>query len=95
MFLLLASLVGCKNACQELCVEIAAYADECDLDGWPELQVEACEEKFAKSDDEELLQTCEDEIENLRNEWECEDLEAYFIVEDSEGVPTGDAGGEG
>lgn len=74
LFVVLAA--GCHNPCQQLCVRMADYAEECGFTV-PDSEVDACIEEQAKPDDK---QVCRDfgDAETIRDEWSCEELAAYF-----------------
>ena len=76
---LLAALAGCKNDCQKLCQELAAYAEEeCGLT-WSDEEIKQCmaDHKRSETTEQERL-ICESNIDGLREEWTCDDLEDYF-----------------
>jgi hypothetical protein len=86
---LFAVLSGCKNDCQQLCQELAAYADEeCGLT-WTEEEIRECmaNHKRSETTEQERL-VCEANIDGLREEWTCDDLQDYFDKD-------GGSGGEG
>lgn len=72
-FLLL--LAGCGNACQQMCVDLAVYAEnDCGLT-IPDGEVDACKEANAEADDARLDQCAETrDPEAMREWWDCEDL---------------------
>lgn len=72
----LALLSGCSNPCQQLCLEMASYAEECGLTVSSD-EVKNCRESFTNSDQAELCQTWNDP-DQVREWWTCEDLEENF-----------------
>lgn len=75
MFLLLA-LIACNNPCQQICVEMAKYADEC---GYTvdKAEISACQDRYVSSAlDEATLAQCQDRSDPaaLREWWTCENL---------------------
>jgi hypothetical protein len=77
---LLAALSGCKNDCQQLCHEMADYAaDECGKE-WSKDQLKSCmdDEKEAVKANAAREDVCADIAPTLREEWSCDDIDAYF-----------------
>ena len=75
---LLILVVGCRNECQELCLDMAALADECGQ-SWSEEQVDSCLEEYSTRNQEKTdLEVCEAERPYLQDEWNCDWLEEYF-----------------
>jgi hypothetical protein len=72
-------LSGCGNACQDLCTEMAAFAeDSCGLT-WSKDQIKTCQADHKRSETtSEGRSVCADELEGLEDEWSCTDLDAYF-----------------
>lgn len=88
LLLLPALATGCRNACQDLCVEIADYAStECGLE-FPDAQIDQCiaDHKGSALEKGEAG-TCRNGLGDVADEWDCEEIQAYF---DEAG---GDAGG--
>ncbi|MCB9760873.1 MAG: hypothetical protein H6739_13630 [Alphaproteobacteria bacterium] len=81
LFLLIASLcalVACNNPCQDLCKEIASYAEDCNItvpDTEPGACIDAMRRRELTAEDRD---TCRDNAEFLRDEWTCADVELYF-----------------
>ena len=88
--LLLAPMVlaGCGNACQDLCGDMASFAeDECGLT-WSKEDIKTCEADHKRSETTaDGRAICADEGEGLQEEWSCDDLDAYFDAPD--GTDTG------
>ena len=83
MWILLLSM-GCRNPCQQLCLEIQSYAEE---DCGMTIEEEQIQECVDKQNDAEKAQqeSCSNALPALRDEWECEELDLYFGSEsDSE-----------
>ena len=85
--LLILLATACNNACQDLCKEMVAYAEECDFTV-PDDQPGACIAENGRRDmrknpmdfgagplsPKDQIQVCEENIDNLREEWSCEDV---------------------
>lgn len=82
---------GCRNSCQDLCVEIADFAaDQCGLE-FPDAQLDQCIADHKSSTLEKgEAGTCRDGVGNVADEWDCEEIQAYF---DAAGGDGGDTGG--
>lgn len=77
MFLLF-GLWSCDNACQDLCVEMADYAEECGISVDAE-ELTACQSAQAEADRAAKRQCrTQGDAETLRTEWSCEDLASYW-----------------
>lgn len=75
-----AALTGCHNACQDTCKEMARYAEECGYTVNDD-QVKACIDDFSRSNTEkEDREHCAENIDNIRNEWSCEEAGRYMGV---------------
>lgn len=70
---------GCTNACQSLCKEIADFAKtECGLT-FDEGEIDTCIADHASSElDEGEAAVCRDGKGRVAEEWDCEELAAYF-----------------
>lgn len=80
-------LAGCRNSCQQLCVEIRDFArSECDLE-FPDAEFDACIDAYAGVDKLQKQQ-CSDGVGQVSEEWDCDQVEIYF-----EGEVGGDGGG--
>lgn len=72
----LLALSACKTPCQQLCVEMASYAEECGLTVSDD-QLQTClDEQSADQDQGACRRTGEPET--LRTEWSCDDVEVFF-----------------
>ena len=73
-------LAACNNPCQEMCVEMAKFAEECGYTVEP-TEVEECRAGYATSElSDEDAQDCitAGDPQQLREWWSCEDvLENY------------------
>jgi hypothetical protein len=70
-------LAGCENSCQNLCEQMAAFADECGAPvGAGEL--ETCIDDFSDASGEQL-DACADfgSPDVVRRQWTCDDLTLY------------------
>ena len=75
---------GCHNACQDLCKEMYDYALECDLPVTQD-ELKACyKEQSSPNTPRSERQLCRQNFDNLRDEWTCEDLSAYWDGEGGE-----------
>lgn len=81
---------GCRNPCQQLCVEIADYAaDECGLE-FPDAQLDQCIANHGSGTLEKgEAGTCRDGLGDVADEWDCGEVEAYFDATGSGGGDTG------
>lgn len=76
--LALSVLVACHNPCQDLCKEIAAYAEECGHTV-PDTEPQTCIENNGRDVwEREDLQTCREFGDRLTEEWSCDDVGRYF-----------------
>jgi len=71
-------VAGCGSPCERLCDNMADYAEECGF-AVPDADLDACKEA-QKSADSEQQDVCSDygTPEGIRNEWTCDDLQAYW-----------------
>ena len=90
MLLGLLTISGCRNSCQELCEEMAAFsAEECNKE-FPDEQLDECINAYDKDNvDEEQEEVCASITPTLREEWTCDEVADYFDKGGSE--PTDDA----
>lgn len=73
---LLFALAGCRNACQQLCVDVAMYAEECGHTVNQD-EVDTCiDSKRTSTIGQEKIQQCAAtrDPEKLREWWSCDDL---------------------
>lgn len=78
MFIVL-GISGCRNNCQELCQEMAAFAEEECKKTFPEEQVDQCMVQYDKEKiDEKQDEVCEEILPTLREEWTCDEIDDYF-----------------
>jgi uncharacterized Fe-S cluster-containing MiaB family protein len=75
----LLAAAGCRNSCQQICVRMADYADECGF-SVPDDQLAACIDEQASGLEKEDRQACRDfgTPEAIRNEWTCDELARYW-----------------
>jgi hypothetical protein len=69
-------LSACNTPCQTLCVRMADYATECGYDV-SDADLDACLDEQATADDQGACRQASDPV-TLRNEWSCDDLQAFF-----------------
>ena len=77
---LMAGLVACKNPCQDICVEMARFAeDECGF-SVPDEQLDTCLSEQKQIDSPQERAACREsgDAETIAAEWGCEELEDYF-----------------
>lgn len=72
-------LAGCRNSCQQLCVDMADYAlESCNLQ-FSQGEIDSCISDHAGSEiDKDAIDACSIAAPNLEEEWDCEDLRDYF-----------------
>ena len=70
-------LAGCRNECQQLCLDMADYAESDCKKPFPDNQVKACQDKYASAV-EQTLDACETYRPTLKEEWTCDDIKQYF-----------------
>lgn len=75
---LLPAAAACRNSCQQVCVRMADYAEECGI-SIPDDDLGTCLEEHGQ-DDAEDRQICREygDAESIRREWSCEELELYW-----------------
>lgn len=78
--LLLAAGTACNNPCQEVCVRMATYADECGFKV-PDAELDSCLDENAEVEKDDI-EICKDfgDLETIRRQWDCEDLAPYWGV---------------
>lgn len=73
-------LPGCNNACQDICLEMARFAERnCGITV-PDDEVDACIEAQAGEASKDDRQACREfgNQSSIEEEWGCEELESYF-----------------
>ncbi|MFT5679769.1 MAG: hypothetical protein ACI8RZ_000674 [Myxococcota bacterium] len=104
MLLALLTLTGCRNACQEVCVELDAIAqDKCGLD-FSDEQFKTCvsdnsrgslrrylKDKYGEEAPSvgERLTTCNEVLLTVEEDTTCQDIELYFSEGSSGSTDTG------
>ena len=70
---------GCRNPCQQICVRMADYAEECGFTV-PDAEVDACIEAQSTDLEKADKEACRDfgSADQLRNEWSCDELARYW-----------------
>ena len=79
LFITITLLTGCANECQQVCNEMADWAQtECNQ----EFSKEDLNECYAEYTNDQVsdaqLADCAEYKDRIDEEWECEDIEAYF-----------------
>lgn len=76
---LMAVAAGCSNPCQQVCLEMASYAEECGLTVSNDA-LSACRENYTDAGEEEIKQ-CQDwdGSADLREWWTCDDVAENFL----------------
>ena len=71
-------LGGCRGPCEQVCVHLATYAEECGF-AVPDGQLDSCIEgqKDATAEEKDVCREYGDPA-VIRNEWTCDDLQAYW-----------------
>lgn len=74
----LLSLVACGNPCQQICTEMAAYAEECGLTVTDD-DVKACfDAQKGPLEKEEAALCREESADDIREWWTCDDVAENF-----------------
>ena len=80
-FILISSLsiTGCRNDCQQLCAEMADFAEEQCGRTWATTDIRTCMQNNSnRATNDVRRDACADNIETLREEWTCDDIDKYF-----------------
>jgi hypothetical protein len=75
----LLTAVGCRNACQDVCRNMADFAaEDCGIQV-SDADLDACYAR-QKSPEREDAKACRDfgDVDSIRNQWSCEELSGYF-----------------
>ena len=71
-------LMGCRNDCQQLCLEISDLAAECGYE-WTDKEERTCLADYRNTNtDRTYRESCSENIDFVREEWSCADMAAYF-----------------
>ncbi len=73
---ILAMSSGCRNSCQQLCIDIEELAKECGYQFTDEMKRECMENQGKKNAEERS--SCNQAKPLLDSEWTCDDLVVYF-----------------
>ena len=77
-------LAGCRNACQDICVDMRTVAEEC---GYvvSDDDFKLCLDEQKGKEARQNLPTCRQfgDEETIREEWTCDDLALYWEGDDS------------
>jgi hypothetical protein len=80
---------GCRNACQDICLDMADYATEC---GFPvsDAEIDACLDEQSKVEEKEDRKACRDfnDPQALRLQWSCDELADYWVGAAAQGTDT-------
>ena len=77
ILLCVASLVGCTNDCQQLCVEIREFAKDCE-EPFTDEDFKECMKEQGKKNGEERRSCTQARETPIEEQWTCEDIEVYF-----------------
>ena len=70
---------GCHNPCQDLCKEMAAFAEDGCQKTLSDGEVRACIREHTRDQlNEGDMAVCSEFTDTISAEWECRDLEPYF-----------------
>lgn len=84
----LLAATACRNACQDICPRMKAYAEDCGFEvSQDELRTCIQEQSGSNSSDDRAICRQEGSRSTLREEWTCEDLSDYWA-----GVAAADTG---
>ena len=74
----LLALAACNNPCQEVCVRMATYAEECGFKV-PESELDTCldDQADVSPEDKDLCRDFGD-LETIRRQWDCDDIAPYW-----------------
>lgn len=79
LFIILTFLTGCANECQQVCNEMADWAQtECNKEFSKEDLNECYTEYKNDQVSDAQLADCAEYKDRIDEEWTCEDIEAYF-----------------
>ncbi len=83
---LIAGLTACTNACQDICKELAAYAEDCDPSAVvSDEQMATCKADFSRGEtDKATRQHCAEFADNVQDEWTCDEALQYMGLAESE-----------
>jgi hypothetical protein len=76
LLLLATVLPGCRNACQDLCTELADYAQTACGYTWTDTQISQCIDDQASLTSDEIA-ACRDNS-NVASIWGCDEIADYF-----------------
>ena len=73
------SFLGCRNSCQQVCVHMTKYAEECGFTV-DSTQLTTCIQEQAGQGSRDDREACRDynDPEVVRAEWTCDDLALFF-----------------
>jgi hypothetical protein len=84
--------MGCRNDCQELCMEISSLAEDCGHE-WSDEDEKTCLSDYRNNNTtREYRETCGENLSFVKEEWNCADIDLYFEEEGSSGDGGSDTG---
>lgn len=78
------ALTGCRNPCQDLCVQMKLYAEDTCGFTVPDAELDACisDQAIVTAEEKDICRETGDQG-SIENSWDCDALAVYF------GGPTG------
>ncbi len=76
---LLTLLLGCRNECQQICTDMAKYAEDDCGETVDKEQINTCMADYRRRNlSAEQLDACAEYGDRIEEEWTCDDLAEYF-----------------
>ena len=70
--------MGCRNDCQELCLEISALAESCGHE-WTSEDERTCLSNYRNTNTtRDYRAQCAENLDFVQEEWSCSDIDLYF-----------------
>ncbi|MFK7930984.1 MAG: hypothetical protein AB8H79_22555 [Myxococcota bacterium] len=90
-----ALFAGCDNSCQQVCDRMAKYAEECSLPVTKD-DIEACKDAQAGKASADDRAVCREFNSKrvIEQEWDCDDMRAYWTEQTANAEDGGTDGGE-
>ena len=83
--------LGCRNDCQELCIEISALAEDCGYE-WSDEDEKTClSDNRSTQTTSDYRDACGENLAFVTEEWSCDDIGLYF-EDNSGGASDSDTG---
>lgn len=84
---------GCNNACQQLCVTMADYAEECGYEV-ADSEVSQCIADHGFNEYSDSMETCAEfnDPDTVREEWSCADVGVHFSESSNDTEDTNSGG---